>query len=49
MTLADRAQMPGLNSSVLDWPYVEALRLDEAMHPLSLLAFGMLAAAGQLP
>jgi len=41
VTLADRAQMPGLHSSVLEWPYVEALRLDEAMHPLTLLAFGM--------
>ncbi|MBK9360207.1 MAG: protein-methionine-sulfoxide reductase catalytic subunit MsrP [Rubrivivax sp.] len=41
LTLADRAQMPGLRSSVLEWPYVEALRLDEAMHPLSMLAFGM--------
>jgi methionine sulfoxide reductase catalytic subunit len=41
VTLADRAQMPGLRSSVLDWPYVEALRMDEAMHPLTLLAFGM--------
>jgi sulfoxide reductase catalytic subunit YedY len=41
VTLADRAQMPGLNSSVLQWPYVEALRIDEAMHPLSMLAFGM--------
>jgi methionine sulfoxide reductase catalytic subunit len=40
-TLADRSQMPGLRSSVLDWPYVEALRLDEAMHPLTLLAFGL--------
>jgi methionine sulfoxide reductase catalytic subunit len=40
-TLADRAQMPGLGSAVLDWPYVEGLRLDEAMHPLTLLAFGM--------
>jgi sulfoxide reductase catalytic subunit YedY len=40
-TLADRKQMPGLSSSVLDWPYVEALRLDEAMHPLALLAFGL--------
>jgi sulfoxide reductase catalytic subunit YedY len=33
--------MPGLRSGVLDWPYVEGLRLDEAMHPLTLLAFGM--------
>lgn len=41
VTLADRAQMPGLRSTVLKWPYVEALRMDEAMHPLSLLAFGM--------
>ncbi|MBI3154635.1 MAG: protein-methionine-sulfoxide reductase catalytic subunit MsrP [Burkholderiales bacterium] len=40
-TLADPAQMPGLRSRVLDWPYVEALRLDEAMHPLALLAFGL--------
>jgi methionine sulfoxide reductase catalytic subunit len=40
-TLADRSQMPGLRSPVLDWPYVEALRMDEAMHPLALLAFGM--------
>jgi sulfoxide reductase catalytic subunit YedY len=41
VTLADKAQMPGLRSSVLDWPYVEGLRLDEAMHPLTLLTFGM--------
>ncbi len=41
VTLADRAQMPGLRSGVLDWPYVEGLRMDEAMHPLTLLAFGM--------
>ena len=41
VTLADKAQMPGLRSSVLDWPYVEGLRLDEAMHPLTLLGFGM--------
>ncbi len=40
-TLADRSQMPGLRSGVLDWPYVEALRLDEALHPLTMLAFGM--------
>ncbi|MBV8037288.1 protein-methionine-sulfoxide reductase catalytic subunit MsrP [Roseateles sp.] len=40
-TLADRAQMPGLRSAVLDWPYVEGLRMDEAMHPLALLTFGM--------
>ena len=38
---ADPASMPGLRSGVLDWPYVEGLRLDEAMHPLTLLAFGL--------
>jgi sulfoxide reductase catalytic subunit YedY len=41
VTLADRKQMPGLGSPVIDWPYTEGLRLDEAMHPLTLLAFGM--------
>jgi methionine sulfoxide reductase catalytic subunit len=41
VTLADRAQMPGLRSSVLEWPYVEGLRLDEAQHPLTLMTFGM--------
>jgi len=40
-TLADRKQMPGLRSGVLDWPYVEGLRIDEAMHPLTLLGMGM--------
>ncbi|QEA13672.1 protein-methionine-sulfoxide reductase catalytic subunit MsrP [Comamonas flocculans] len=40
-TLADKASMPGVRSSILQWPYVEGLRLDEAMHPLTLLAFGM--------
>ena len=40
-TLADRTQMPGLRSNVIQWPYTEGLRLDEAMHPLTLLAFGM--------
>lgn len=40
-TLADPKQMPGLRSSVLDWPYVEGLRIDEAMHPLTLLTMGM--------
>ena len=41
VTLADASQMPGVRSSVLEWPYVEGLRMDEAMHPLTLLAFGM--------
>ena len=40
-TLADPKQMPYVRSNVLDWPYVEGLRMDEAMHPLALLAFGM--------
>ena len=40
-TLADRAQMPGIRSRVLEWPYVEGLRLDEAAHPLTLLTVGM--------
>ena len=38
---ADPKTMPGVGSRVLDWPYVEALRLDEAMNPLALLSFGM--------
>ncbi len=41
VTLADAKQMPGVRSSVLDWPYTEGLRMDEALHPLTLLAFGM--------
>lgn len=41
VTLADPAMMPGIRSNVLQWPYVEGLRLDEALHPLSMLAFGM--------
>jgi sulfoxide reductase catalytic subunit YedY len=41
VTLADKKTMPGVNSGVLDWPYVEGLRMDEAMHPLTLLSFGM--------
>ena len=40
-TLADPKTMPGVRSRVLDWPYVEGLRMDEAMHPLTLLSFGM--------
>jgi methionine sulfoxide reductase catalytic subunit len=38
---ADSKTMPFVGSRVLDWPYVEGLRMDEAMHPLTLLAFGM--------
>jgi sulfoxide reductase catalytic subunit YedY len=40
-TLHDPARMPGQKTDVLDWPYVEGLRLDEAMHPLTLLATGL--------
>jgi sulfoxide reductase catalytic subunit YedY len=40
-TLLDSRRMPGQRSRVLDWPYVEGLRLDEAMHPLTLLASGL--------
>ena len=40
-TLLDRKMMPGQSSDVLDWPYVEGLRMDEAMHPLTLLATGL--------
>ena len=40
-TLADPKTMPFVGSNVLDWPYVEGLRIDEAMHPLALLTFGM--------
>jgi len=40
-TLLDAKQMPGQRSPVLDWPYVEGLRLDEAMHPLTILAVGL--------
>ena len=41
LTLADPKTMPFVGSRVLDWPYAEGLRLDEAMHPLTMLAFGM--------
>ncbi len=40
-SLADPEQMPYVRVPFLDWPYVEAIRLDEAMHPLTLLAVGM--------
>jgi methionine sulfoxide reductase catalytic subunit len=41
VTLADKAQMPGLKSPVLQWPYTEGLRIDEANNPLTLLALGL--------
>jgi sulfoxide reductase catalytic subunit YedY len=40
-TLLDPSQMPGQRRQILDWPYVEALRLDEARHPLTLLVTGL--------
>ena len=42
-TLSRPEQMPGMRSgfSLIDWPYVEGLRMDEAMHPLTLMAVGM--------
>jgi methionine sulfoxide reductase catalytic subunit len=40
-TLHDPEQMPGQRRRVLEWPYVEGLRMDEAMHPLTLLATGL--------
>jgi len=40
-TLLDPVQMPGQRRGVLDWPYVEGLRMDEAMHPLTLLVTGV--------
>jgi sulfoxide reductase catalytic subunit YedY len=41
VTLADPKTMPYVKSRILDWPYTEGLRMDEAMHPLTLLTFGM--------
>jgi sulfoxide reductase catalytic subunit YedY len=41
ISLQDPKQMPGQRSSVLDWPYVEGLRIDEAMNPLAILAVGL--------
>ena len=40
-TLYDPKQMPGQRSGVLEWPYVEGLRIDEAMHPLAMLVTGV--------
>jgi sulfoxide reductase catalytic subunit YedY len=40
-TIYAPGQMPGQHTQVLQWPYVEGLRMDEAMHPLALLCFGM--------
>jgi sulfoxide reductase catalytic subunit YedY len=41
ISLADRKQMPGMKSRIIEWPYREGLRLDEAMNPLTLLTFGL--------
>lgn len=40
-TLSDPKQMPSLKRKVLDWPYIEGLRMDEALHPLTFLATGV--------
>ncbi len=40
-TILDPKQMPGVRTSVLPWPYVEGLRMDEAMHPLTILVVGL--------
>ncbi|WP_251863775.1 protein-methionine-sulfoxide reductase catalytic subunit MsrP [Achromobacter sp. Marseille-Q4962] len=40
-TVVQHENMPGVRSGVLDWPYVEGLRMDEAMHPLTMLVFGV--------
>lgn len=41
VTLHDPERMPGQQYPILDWPYVEGLRMDEAMHPLTILAVGL--------
>jgi methionine sulfoxide reductase catalytic subunit len=41
ISLADQEQMPGIRMPVLDWPYTEGLRMDEAMHPLTILCLGL--------
>jgi sulfoxide reductase catalytic subunit YedY len=40
-SLADTRHMPGLRSDILPWPYVEGLRIDEAMHPLAIMVVGL--------
>ena len=40
-TLLDQERMPNQRTGILDWPYVEGLRLDEAMHPLTIMATGL--------
>ncbi|PLX67110.1 MAG: protein-methionine-sulfoxide reductase catalytic subunit MsrP [Denitrovibrio sp.] len=41
VTKLNKKHMPGVRSNVLDWPYIEGLRMDEAMNPLAMLVFGM--------
>lgn len=41
ISLADSQQMPGINLPILDWPYTEGLRMDEAMNPLTIMAVGL--------
>ena len=41
VSLADKNQMPEIRNPIIAWPYTEALRLDEAMHPLTLLTLGL--------
>ncbi|MCF8178312.1 MAG: protein-methionine-sulfoxide reductase catalytic subunit MsrP [Sulfuritalea sp.] len=41
ITAVQQENMPGVSNRVLDWPYVEGLRLDEAMHPLAIIAVGL--------
>ncbi|MGP1614402.1 MAG: protein-methionine-sulfoxide reductase catalytic subunit MsrP [Pollutimonas bauzanensis] len=41
VTVVQPGNMPGLGDRIIDWPYVEGLRIDEAMHPLTMLVFGV--------
>ena len=41
ISMADPKTMPGVRAPILDWPYVEGLRMDEAMHPLAIMAVGL--------
>jgi len=41
VSLGDAQQMPGINLPILDWPYTEGLRMDEAMNPLTIMAVGL--------
>ena len=40
-SIADAKTMPGVRSAILNWPYREGLRMDEAMHPLTLIVVGL--------